>query len=48
MAQKQACPNRAANQAQCACKSKDCERNGVCCECIAYHRGRGEKPMCLR
>ena len=23
-----------------------CEKKGICCECIAYHRERGELPAC--
>jgi len=34
-----------ANKASCTC-TYDCPRKGVCCECIAYHRGAGELPAC--
>jgi len=23
-----------------------CEKKGICCECIAYHRKRNELPAC--
>jgi hypothetical protein len=23
-----------------------CETKGLCCECVAYHRDRGELPAC--
>jgi hypothetical protein len=23
-----------------------CDKNGICCECIAYHRKRKELPAC--
>lgn len=33
------------NLKNCNC-SYPCERKGVCCECIAYHRKRKELPAC--
>ena len=33
------------NKARCNC-TYPCERKGVCCECIAYHRASGELPAC--
>jgi len=42
------CPNQEKNKTVCACKSADCERHGVCCECIQYHRENGNLPVCLR
>ena len=42
------CQSRESNAAQCACKSKDCERRGLCCQCVASHRSRGNLPACLR
>ena len=39
---------REENKANCVCTSDDCERNGRCCECIAYHREKGQFPACLR
>ncbi|MDR0869078.1 MAG: hypothetical protein LBP75_11520 [Planctomycetota bacterium] len=42
------CPNRERNEEKCNCPSKDCPRHGVCCECIAQHRSKGNLPMCLR
>lgn len=42
------CKNREANAAQCVCKSEDCERRGLCCQCVAAHRSRGSLPSCLR
>lgn len=35
------------NKAACACTYKSCTRKGLCCECISYHRERGEAPGCL-
>ncbi|HOO78268.1 MAG TPA: DUF6485 family protein [bacterium] len=34
------------NLAACNCTYSPCERKGVCCECIAYHREMGELPAC--
>lgn len=35
------------NKVNCACTYEGCPRKGKCCECIAYHKGRGELPGCL-
>ncbi|MFC1598420.1 DUF6485 family protein [Patescibacteria group bacterium] len=29
----------------CNC-SYPCEKKGVCCQCLAYHRDRNELPAC--
>ena len=36
------------NLADCVCKSQDCARRGTCCECVAFHRSKGNLPACLR
>jgi hypothetical protein len=41
------CPNRELNEKECPCEYTNCERHGLCCECIKFHRERGEKPACL-
>lgn len=33
------------NLKDCNC-SYLCKRKGICCECIVYHRKRGELPAC--
>lgn len=33
------------NMEYCNC-SYACDKKGVCCECIKYHRERGELPAC--
>lgn len=33
------------NVKNCNC-SYDCEKKGICCECVAYHRARKELPAC--
>lgn len=35
------------NKEKCTCTYEPCPRKGLCCECIAYHRKRGEAPGCL-
>jgi len=40
------CPNQEINKADCTC-TYDCSKKGICCECIRYHRERGEIPGCL-
>ena len=34
------------NRAKCNCTYESCSRNGICCECISYHRKAGELPAC--
>jgi len=41
------CPNREKNLANCNCSYPGCPKKGICCECIAYHRSRGELPACF-
>jgi hypothetical protein len=33
------------NMQNCNC-TYPCSKKGICCECIAYHRKRGELPAC--
>jgi len=33
------------NTSICNC-TYSCGKKGICCECIQYHRGRGELPAC--
>jgi hypothetical protein len=40
------CPRQEKNLAQCSCTYESCERKGLCCECLHYHRKRGELPAC--
>jgi len=35
------------NLKNCPCTYPGCPRKGKCCECIAYHKKRGELPGCL-
>jgi hypothetical protein len=36
---------QAQNKENCNC-SYPCEKQGLCCKCISYHRNRGELPAC--
>lgn len=42
------CENQEKNKKDCTCDYEPCERKGICCECIAYHRGKGQMPACLK
>jgi hypothetical protein len=35
------------NLEKCSCTYDYCERKGLCCECVAYHREHGELPGCF-
>lgn len=30
----------------CNCTYEPCSRKGLCCECLHYHRRKGELPAC--
>lgn len=34
------------NKKSCTC-SYSCSKRGMCCECVAFHRERGEIPGCF-
>lgn len=34
------------NERNCNC-SYPCEKKGMCCECLSYHKNRGEFPACF-
>ncbi|HIP93618.1 MAG TPA: hypothetical protein EYH39_04340 [Desulfurobacteriaceae bacterium] len=31
----------------CTCSYQYCNKKGICCECIKYHRENNEIPACL-
>ena len=33
------------NAKSCNC-TYPCDKKGICCDCISYHRGRDELPAC--
>lgn len=45
---KKDCPSRDNIRKRCTCKNTTCPRWGICCECVFFHKEKGEKPACLR
>lgn len=41
------CPNIDVNMEYCNCTYPGCPRKGKCCECLHYHRKKGQLPACL-
>lgn len=39
------CLNLEENLKDCPC-TYDCEKRGMCCQCLRYHLGRDELPAC--
>lgn len=35
------------NLKNCGCTYVGCSRKGLCCECVSYHRLKGEVPGCF-
>ena len=35
------------NKAGCNCTYEPCDKKGICCECIPYHRKMGQLPACF-
>ena len=42
------CPNIETNKANCTCPSLDCQRHGLCCQCIAAHTEKDSLTHCLK
>ncbi len=40
------CPRAERNAKLCPCTYGGCDKHAVCCECLHYHRRRGELPAC--
>lgn len=34
------------NKIECTC-TYSCSKRGICCDCVRYHRDRGEIPGCF-
>ncbi|MFH0789541.1 MAG: DUF6485 family protein [Pseudomonadota bacterium] len=45
-ASREKCPNLQENMKNCNCSYDPCERKGLCCQCLHYHRRNGELPAC--
>ena len=41
------CVNKSKNLENCGCTYPSCSKKGMCCECIKYHREKGELPACF-
>jgi hypothetical protein len=41
-----ACSNLKKNLDSCNCSYAGCEKAGLCCECVRYHRDKGQLPAC--
>ncbi|WP_309492816.1 DUF6485 family protein [Candidatus Hecatella orcuttiae] len=41
------CSNVEVNLKNCTCTYEPCGRKGVCCQCLLYHREKGELPGCF-
>jgi hypothetical protein len=39
------CPRVKINRSYCTC-TFTCDKHALCCECLHYHRQRGELPAC--
>lgn len=35
------------NLTNCNCSYSSCERKGICCDCIVYHRKKRQLPACF-
>ncbi len=35
------------NRTDCPCTYESCPRRGKCCECVVYHRDKGQFPGCF-
>jgi len=35
------------NKQVCNCTYEPCERKGTCCECLQYHKSKGQLPACF-
>ena len=40
------CQNKKENMKNCNCTYDPCERKGICCQCVTYHRNMGQLPAC--
>jgi hypothetical protein len=41
------CENQKKNLVGCTCTYMSCERRGMCCACVAYHRTSNQLPGCF-
>ena len=43
----QDCVNYQINIQMCPCESEECERRGICCECVQAHYEAGKPNACM-
>lgn len=46
MSKAKPCPNVEHNNARCTCTHTDCQRHGICCECVAFHLASKTLTQC--
>lgn len=46
-AMKDRCPNLKVNLEHCSCSYSGCDKQGLCCQCVAYHRQMRQIPGCF-
>lgn len=39
--------NESKNMKNCNCSYEPCPRKGYCCDCVTYHRTKGQLPACF-
>lgn len=44
---KKNCPNLKKNMSHCNCSYSSCDKTGLCCQCLDYHRQNRELPACF-
>lgn len=44
---KSKCPNLKANMEFCSCSYTACDKTGLCCQCVQYHRKMNQIPGCF-
>ena len=42
------CPARTKINTYCSCPKTDCQRHGLCCECVLTHKNRVTEPIIKR
>ena len=41
------CEHKEKNLKDCNCTYSSCDKTGICCECVRFHRNMGEVPGCF-
>lgn len=41
------CLYKKRNTEKCSCIHSECERYGICCECIRFHMEKKQVPACI-